>query len=133
MEGGKPVLLRNGIDLVEIARIKRLHERQGERFLRRVFTPRERKYLGKKQNPYPSMAARFAAKEAVYKALDLKGRGASWQDVTVLSLKGGRPALLLTGNAARRARELKVKRMSLSLSHGRELAIASLCLLAGDD
>ena len=126
------MLLRNGIDLVEIARIRTLHEREGERFLRRIFTPRERKYLARKRNPYPSMAVRFAAKEAVYKALDLKGLGASWQDVTVLSLKGGRPVLLLTGRTARRARELKVKRISLSLSHGRDLAVASLCLLAGD-
>ena len=121
-------MLRCGIDLVEIARIKRVHEGAGERFLHRVFTASERRYLARKKNPYPSMAARFAAKEAVFKALDLRGRGATWQDVTVISLPGGRPALLLAGQTARRARELGVKRISLSLSHSRELAVAFVCL-----
>ena len=119
-------MLGNGIDLVEIARIKRLHETGGENFLRRIFTPYERKFLAGKKNPYPSMAARFAAKEAVFKALDLRGRGASWQDVTVFSLSGGRPTLLLTGIAGRRVKELKVRRISLSLSHSKELAVASV-------
>lgn len=120
--------MRVGIDLVEISRIKRVHERRGARFLERVFTPYERRFLARKKNPYPSMAARFAAKEAVFKALDLKERGASWQDVTVLSLTGGRPALLLSGAAARRARELGIKRISLSLSHSRDTAGAFVCL-----
>jgi holo-[acyl-carrier protein] synthase len=119
-----PVLVGMGIDLVEIARIKKLHEKAGDTFLNRVFTPRERKFLSQKGNPYPSMAARFAAKEAVFKALDLRGRGASWQDVTVLTLASGRPSLLLSGKTARRARHLGVGKVGLSLSHSKETAMA---------
>jgi len=121
-------VLRCGVDLVEIARIQRAHENSGGRFLQRVFPRPERQYLTGKKNPYPSMAVRFAAKEAVFKALDLRGRGASWQDVTVLSLAGGRPVLVLGGQTARRARDLGVTRISLSLSHGRELAVAFVCM-----
>ncbi len=124
-------MLGNGIDLVEIDRIKRLHKKMGERFLTRVFTPPERRYLARKKNPYPSMAARFAAKEAVFKALDLRGCGATWQDITVFSLPGGRPTLLLTGRTAQRVKELKVRSISLSLSHSRELAVASVVLSGG--
>lgn len=121
------MLLGVGIDLVEIARIKELHKKAGNRFLQRVFTPFERRYLAQKENPYPSMAARYAAKEAVFKALDLRGRGASWQDVTVLTLASGKPTLLLTGNTAKRAKQLRVGKITLSLSHSQELGAAFVC------
>lgn len=121
------MLLGTGIDLVEITRIKKLHTKAGDTFLKRVFTPWERKYLSQKGNPYPSMAARFAAKEAVFKALDLRGRGSSWQEVTVLTLASGKPSLLLSGKTARRAKELGVGKVTLSLSHSKEMAVAFVC------
>jgi holo-[acyl-carrier protein] synthase len=121
------LLLGTGVDLVEIARIKKLHKKAGDTFLNRVFTSQERKFLGQKGNPYPSMAARFAAKEAVFKALDLRGHGASWQDVTVLTLASGKPFLLLSGQTARRAKQLGVGKATLSLSHSQEMAVAFVC------
>ncbi|UCB52485.1 MAG: holo-ACP synthase [Candidatus Zixiibacteriota bacterium] len=117
-----------GVDLVEVGRIRRAHNRWGERFLRRVFTVEERAYCMRKAHPEQSLAARFAAKEAVLKAIGtgLSG-GIRWTDVEVVNDESGRPGVRLGERITRR---IGVKRVLLTISHTRELAIAQAVLLA---
>ena len=114
-----------GTDLIEIARIERSLQRFGEAFLRRVYTAGEIAYCMAKKNSAESLAARFAAKEAGAKALGTGiSRGVSWRELEVRRAPGQRPELHLSGRAAQIAAALGVSRISLSLSHSRELSIA---------
>jgi holo-[acyl-carrier protein] synthase len=132
-------MLYTGIDLIEIERIARAVERWGDRFLDRVFTPAE---LAIYRVRPASLAARWAAKEAVAKLLGvgLRGLGGAgrpsdalaWTEIEVLSDSQGRPALALYGRAAARARALGLGPIALSLSHTREHAIASAVAQADD-
>ena len=119
-----------GTDVIEIERVKRSIERFGEAFLRRVYTVEEVAYCqGKKKNAAESFAARFAAKEAAAKALGTGiSRGVSWTEFAVGREAGGRPMLRLLGRAGALAAELGVVRVSLSLTHGREVAMAVVVL-----
>ena len=115
-----------GVDLIEVARVERVLERYGERFLERVYTPGELLYT---RGRGPELAVRFAAKEAVSKALGVGMRlmardGIYWRDVEVLGDRRGRPEVHLTGRAAQRAAELGITQWAISLSHTREQAIA---------
>ena len=114
-----------GTDLIEIARISRSVERFGDNFLHRVYTAGEIAYCMAKKNSAESLAARFAAKEAGAKALGTGiSRGVSWREFEVRRQPGQRPELHLSGRAAEIATHLGIKRLSLSLSHSRELSIA---------
>jgi holo-[acyl-carrier protein] synthase len=114
-----------GTDLIEIARIERSLERFGAAFLARVYTPGEIAYCQRKKNAAESFAARFAAKEAGAKALGTGiSRGVSWREFEVRRAPGQRPELHLSGRAKEIADRLGIKRLSLSLSHSRELSIA---------
>lgn len=112
--------------MIEIARVERALARYGDRFLERVFTPVEILYC--RARP-PELAARFAAKEAVAKALGVGVRmmardGVHWQDVEVIGDRRGKPLIRLSGRAAARADELGLAEWAVSLSHTREHAIA---------
>ena len=114
-----------GTDLIEIARIQQSIDRFGERFLERVFTPREIDFCRRKKNAAESFAARFAAKEAAAKALGTGiSQGVSWLELEVTREPSGRPSLALSGRAAERASRMGVARSSLSLTHSRDLAMA---------
>ncbi len=114
-----------GTDLAEIARVRRSVERFGSRFLDRIYTPGEIAYCLRKKDAAESLAARFAAKEAGAKALGTGiSRGVSWQEFEVRREPGGKPSLRLSGRAAELAAELGIDRLSLSLTHTRELAMA---------
>ena len=119
-------MLTTGIDLIEIARVERLLSRYGDRFLARVFTPAEILYC---RGRTAELAARFAAKEAVSKALGVGVRmiahdGVHWQDVEIVGDPRGKPLVHLYGRAAQRANELGLVEWAISLSHSREHAIA---------
>ena len=119
-------MLTIGVDLIEIARIERVLTRYGNRFLGRVFTPAEVLYC--RGHP-PELAARFAAKEAVSKALGVGVRmmardGINWRDVEIIGDMRGKPLVGLYGRAAERAAELGLTEWTVSLSHTREHAIA---------
>jgi holo-[acyl-carrier protein] synthase len=118
-----------GIDMVEVGRIKRALNRWGERFLHRVFTSEERDYCKRKAFPEQSLAARFAAKEAVLKAIGtgLSG-GIRWTDVRIVNGKSGRPEVRLGKNITQR---IGNKKILLSISHTKEFAIAQVILLDG--
>lgn len=120
------MVLGLGTDMIEIARIERSLARFGNAFLHRVYTPAEIAYCqAKNKTSAESFAARFAAKEAAAKALGTGiSRGVTWREFEVLRLPGQRPTLHLSGRAALIAGRLGIKRLSLSVSHSRELAIA---------
>ena len=114
-----------GTDLIEIARIERSLQRFGEAFLRRVYTAGEIAYCMAKKNSAESLAARFAAKEAGAKALGTGiSRGVSWREFEVRRNPGQRPELHLSGRAGQIADGLGIRRLSLSLTHSREFAMA---------
>lgn len=110
-----------GIDVIEIERVRQVLERHGERFLRRIFTERERERYGRRP---AELAARFAAKEATMKALGTGIRGVRWRDIETLSNRRGKPILVLHETAARRAQQLGLVYWSISLTHSRSDATA---------
>lgn len=119
------MILGLGTDLIEIARVQASLDRFGERFMARVFTAGEIEYCLRRKQSAESFAARFAAKEAGAKALGTGiSRGVSWKEIEVRRLPGERPTLHWSGRAEERARAMGVKQTSLSLTHGRELAMA---------
>ena len=118
-----------GVDIVEIERIQKAIEARKERFLDRIFTPDERNYCDSKPRPWRHFAARFAAKEAVSKALGSGKRGMHWTDIEVCRDSQGRPYIKLTGGAALRAQEKGVCDVAISLSFNRDSAIASAVAL----
>jgi holo-[acyl-carrier protein] synthase len=118
-----------GTDLAEVDRIQRSFVRYGDRFLSRVYTPREIAYSMRKHNYAERLAGRFAAKEAGMKAVGTGWRrGVGWQDFEVVNEPGGRPTLHLSGVAAQVARELGSRRVSLSITHTATLAMAVVIL-----
>jgi holo-[acyl-carrier protein] synthase len=107
-----------GIDLVEPDRMRRALERSGERLLRRLFTPAERAYCDSHADPIPHLSARFAAKEALFKALGTGwSGGVSWTEAEVRVDARGRPELVLAGKTAEIARERGAQRVLVSLTH----------------
>jgi holo-[acyl-carrier protein] synthase len=115
-----------GVDLVELDRIRRAVDRHGERFLARVYTPEE---LMRYRNRLPELAARFAAKEAVSKALGvglmhITAQGIGFQEVEVLPDPLGKPLVFLSGRAQALAEEQGLHTWAISLSHERNQAIA---------
>jgi holo-[acyl-carrier protein] synthase len=114
-------MLRVGVDIIEISRIRAVAERWGPRFLNRIFTPGELAYA---RGRPPQLAARFASKEAVMKLLGTGVRGVGWREVEVIRQRTGAPAVALHGRALRRAQGLGLGDVSLSISHSREYAVA---------
>src|ERR1051326_5325563 len=112
-----------GIDSVQVERIRKASKRWGKAFLRRLFTEREIAYCFTHANPYPSLAARFAAKEALIKALDAKALW-KWKDMEVKRAESGRPSVSLTGAAAKFARKRKAASFHISLAHDAARATA---------
>jgi holo-[acyl-carrier protein] synthase len=109
-----------GIDIIEIARIEKAVARRGEGFLHRVYTAPELRLYRKK---LPSLAVRFAAKEAVIKALG-KPTSISLKEIEILSDPSGKPVVNLYGKTQNQARGLGLDRFAISLSHSREYAVA---------
>jgi len=118
------MILGIGVDIVDISRIRSVYKRHGERFLKRAFTRGEVTYCLKKQDPIPSLAARFAAKEALVKSLGTGfSMGIGFKDIEVDRSKG-RPYIRLDGNARKQASEMNVSGIHLSLSHEKGHAVA---------
>lgn len=123
------MILGIGIDLVEVSRVEALVERHGDRALRRIFTEAEVERCGRSRSPSESFAARFAAKEAFFKAVGTGwGQGLAWTEVEVVSAPSGAPEVRLSGAAERLARERGVTRIHLTLTHTDTLASAYLLL-----
>lgn len=115
------MILRTGVDLIETSRVADAIERHGERFLNRVFTANELKECNGR---ITSLAARFAAKEAVAKALGTGIGDVSWLEIEIQSDDKKAPFLVLSGEGERLAKQLGLTDWSVSLSHTESLAIA---------
>lgn len=120
-----------GLDVVEVPRARDLLRRLGERILARTLTEEEREYVVSLGDPAPAFAARLAAKEAVYKSLQLLpgSRPVGWREIGVRRLPDGRPEVVLTGRAALLLLPHHVS-VHLSLSHSRDVA-AAVAILEG--
>jgi len=121
-------LLGIGIDAVSIERMRRAADasERGTRFRARVFTERERRTCEVRKDPAECFAARFAAKEAVMKALGAEGIAFAFRDIEVTRAESGAPSILLHGRVAERARQLGAGRIHVSLTHAEPLALASV-------
>jgi holo-[acyl-carrier protein] synthase len=121
------VVVGIGIDVVEIARVRRLMERWQDRFLRRVFTEAELAYALGRHDPAQHLAARFAAKEATLKALGTGlSMGVRWREMEVRRAGDQRPRLALSGRTAELGAAKGVRRLHVSLSHDAGLAVAQV-------
>jgi holo-[acyl-carrier protein] synthase len=110
-----------GIDIIRVDRIEKSLARFGDRFVQRVLTPTEAAYV---RNRPETMAGRWAAKEAVSKVLGLGVRGIGWRDIEIERLPTGQPAVKLHGRAQKRAEQLGMGRVAVSISHESEFAVA---------
>ena len=114
-------MLVAGVDIIEIGRVRRVAESYGRRFLQRVYTEQETAYC---RGRAPQLASRFAAKEAVMKALGTGTRGVRWRDVEVVRRRGRAPTIRLHGTALKRAEQIGIGHLAVSLSHSKEYAVA---------
>ena len=118
--------LATGVDLIEIARIEEVIARHGKHYLERIYTPAELVHCGKRME---SLAGRFAAKEAVAKALGCGIGDVSWQDIEVLGDEQNAPVLTLHGEAIKRADALGLSSWSVSISHSQSHLVAFVVAL----
>ncbi len=114
-----------GIDIVRNERIRAAVERWGRRFLDRVFTDAELAHCLKRKTPYASLAVRFAAKEALIKAVGSK-KGSSFRDIEVLNSASGKPYINLSGNLKDFFSDENLREAHVSLSHEQEYSVAAV-------
>ena len=116
-----------GVDIAEVDRVRGAIERQGERFLKRLYTAKERTYCEKFKNKYERYAGRFAVKEATMKALGTGwSRGVRWVDIEVVREMSGKPTLELKGEARKIADKLGVKHIAVTITHTESQALAQV-------
>ena len=124
-------IIGQGVDMIEVDRIRKVIERHGDRLLKRVFTDREVAYVKTHRNPYERYAGRFVAKEAVLKAFGIGWRGQiAWTDMDIQNDVLGQPHVTLTGATAEHADRLGVTRILLSISHTADHAVATALAVA---
>jgi len=119
-----------GIDIIEIARVRKVLERHPQRFLDRVYTPEEVAFC---RGRIAELAARFAAKEAVMKALGTGARGLAWREIEILPNRRGKPLVYLHGLAKKRGETIGLRAVDISLTHSHEFAIAAVVGAADAD
>ena len=123
------MIVGTGVDLIEIERVKQAHLKHGQRFIDRLYTPAEAAYCLRKKDPYPSLAGRFAAKEAIVKAFS-RGFGGrwKWRQIEVTREPSGKPGIRLEGILERLREERKIKTVHLSIAHSKRDATAVVIL-----
>ena len=118
-----------GIDLVKIERLENIIKKWGDNFIFRIFTSLEKEYCEKKKgNKYQSYAGKFAAKEALLKALGLGLRKANWKDIEIKNDKLGQPIIETSGKLKNIASAKGISKYFISISHTKEYAIAQVIL-----
>jgi len=120
------MLLRTGVDLIEISRIEEVVSRHGKHYLERIYTPAELEQCGKRAE---SLAGRFAAKEAVAKALGSGIGDVSWKEIEVLGDEQNAPVLTLHGAAEKMAKEIGLTTWSVSISHSQSHSVALVVMI----
>ncbi|NLV92283.1 MAG: holo-ACP synthase [Firmicutes bacterium] len=126
------MILGIGTDIIEIDRVGRAWTRKGTRFVDKICSPREAKYIlrGNQKAQWERMAARFAGKEAVMKALGTGWRrGVAWREIEILHEPSGRPYVNLLGKTAQLAEKMGIKTFHISMSHNDSVAVAYVIAL----
>ncbi len=123
------IILGIGTDIVEIRRVRKAWERTGDHFLERVFTPRELDYCRRFSDPWPHLAARFAAKESVIKAF---GSSVEPLEIEIVRDSKGPPRVVLHGSAELAMKDMGIMEIKLSISHSGGLASAQAIALGGN-
>ena len=119
-----------GIDIVEIKRLQKVSKKWGNAFLNKVYTKRELGYANQKRFPYQHLAARFAAKEAIFKALgEVETDFVGWRNVEILNDASGKPVVHWHGEAEASRKKRKIQDVVVSLSHTENYAVASAMLI----
>ena len=114
-----------GVDIIEISKIKNISDRWGDKAFKKVFTEKEIEYCNSVKHKFRSFAARFAAKEAVLKAMGIGlSKGWNWKDIEILNKKSGKPEVNLTGKTKNMFKKIN-KKIEISLSHSDNYAVAS--------
>ncbi len=116
-----------GTDIVRVERIRDVVVRWGDRFLRKVFTEDEISYCFKKRNPFPSLSVRFAAKEAMIKALGARS-SLDFRDIETINDENGRPEIRVKGRLEKVFMNHALRKAHLSLSHEKEYGVALVVL-----
>jgi holo-[acyl-carrier protein] synthase len=116
-----PTKFAVGTDIIEIERVADVIARHGDRFLNRVYTPDE---IAHCRGRIPELAVRFAAKEAVMKALGTGIRGVGWKDIEILPNRRGKPLIFLYRRGEARAERIELRGLEVSLTHSKDFAIA---------
>lgn len=124
------MIVGNGVDIVEIKRLQQAVKRYRDKFLNKIYTKAELAYCMKKKLPYQHLAARFAAKEAVYKAFgEASSKDLVWTNIEVKNDRNGKPHILLRNGAKALMRKRKVKQIIISVAHAKNYAVASAILV----
>src|SRR4030043_1440893 len=119
-------IVAHGIDLVDCPRIEQMMQRHGERFIKRVFTDTEQAYAGANKNEVEKLAGRFAAKEAILKLMGTGWRGKiAWTDIEIINNPAGQAEVALCGEVKKISDKLRIKHISVSITHTANFAIAS--------
>lgn len=119
-----------GVDIVEIKRLEKISKKWGRRFLRTVYTTRELDYARSRRFPYQHLAARFAAKEAMFKALgEVEKDFVGWRNIEIVNDAYGKPVVHWHGAADRARKKRKIRSAVVSLSHTQNYAVASALLI----
>jgi len=121
--------LQAGVDIIEIPRIAGVLERWGQKFLDRVYTAAEQQFC---RGRVPELAVRFAAKEAVSKALGTGIVGIRWQQIEILIDRRGRPMVFLHGEAAARAQAINLTRWAISMTHEHTIGVVFVVASSGE-
>ncbi|MBI4436153.1 MAG: holo-ACP synthase [Candidatus Omnitrophica bacterium] len=125
-------ILGNGVDIVEVGRIRKSIQKWGKNFLSKVFTPRELRYVRRKKNRFESLAARFATKEAVVKAFgEREDRPSSLRQIEVVNTKEGVPKIVLHAPNGKGSLQLpkEVVEVVVSMSHSKSYAVGTALLI----
>jgi holo-[acyl-carrier protein] synthase len=127
------MLVGTGVDIIDIRRFRKVANKRGGRFLNRIFTTAELSYCDKKIDKIQHLAARFACKEAISKALKINwSKGLNWKEIEITNNRSGEPEARLTGQAKEVVDYLKIENISLSLSHCQDYAVAMAVILKGN-
>jgi holo-[acyl-carrier protein] synthase len=118
-----------GVDIVEVPRVQKVLQKHPERFLARVYTPEEAAFC---RGRVSELAARFAAKEAVMKALGTGARGLAWREIEILPNRRGKPLVYLHGLAKKRGEAIGLRGIDISLTHDADLAMAVVVGMADE-
>ena len=119
-----------GIDIVEIKRLEKMSRKWGKNFLAKVYTEKELAYARSKKFPYQHLAARFAAKEAIFKALgEMETNFVGWKNVEILNNPFGKPQIFWHGQAEKVRKKRKIRKALVSLSHTEHYAVANVMLV----